>query len=258
MMTCPNSFERCLATGRHTTSTEHARCGPTSQRHVARGARPAPRKWVLQETVQSSPRGIFPGKRQVRATQGSLHGSAVSSSKYDAILAQERPDVILMDGIHGPTDLPISLPDDHKWPPHITEGSVLIAVEGVEAGRMIVLRLGYWISVRATKRGGRMMAIGGETLHGPSQIWRSAVSSSRAPRKGEEGLTRCRPVERSLPPSAGRRGEVHTDTGTMRRRCSPKRRKPPREGLLCRRILVSVGGCGRTSKFGCGVDVALM
>jgi len=62
MMTYPDKVERHRVTGGNDASTEHARCGPTSQHHVARGARPAPPKWVSRAGVQSDDRDIFSGK----------------------------------------------------------------------------------------------------------------------------------------------------------------------------------------------------
>lgn len=83
-------------------------------------------------------------------------------------------DVVLGPGASFP------LPDDHEDRGlYITEGSVLIAGEEFEAGRMMVFRPGDRISARAGARGARLMALGGETLNGPRYIWWNFVTSSR-------------------------------------------------------------------------------
>jgi len=83
-------------------------------------------------------------------------------------------DIVLAPGAH------VALPDDHEdRGVYITEGSVLIAGEEFEAGRMMVFRPSDRISIRAGDRGARLMALGGETLNGPRYIWWNFVSSSR-------------------------------------------------------------------------------
>ncbi len=72
------------------------------------------------------------------------------------------------------------MPDDHEDRGlYITEGTIEIAGESFEAGRMMVFRPGDRISVRAGAQGARLMALGGETLNGPRYIWWNFVSSSR-------------------------------------------------------------------------------
>ncbi|MEP6018039.1 MAG: pirin family protein [Paracoccaceae bacterium] len=71
------------------------------------------------------------------------------------------------------------LPDNHEDRGiHITQGSVEIAGEIFEAGRMMIFRPGDRLSVRAGPQGARLMALGGETLNGPRYIWWNFVSSS--------------------------------------------------------------------------------
>ena len=83
-------------------------------------------------------------------------------------------DVVLQAGTHFP------LPDDHEDRGiYVTEGSVEIAGETFEAGRMMVFRPGDKISVRAGERGARLMALGGATLNEQRYIWWNFVSSSR-------------------------------------------------------------------------------
>ncbi|SER80358.1 hypothetical protein SAMN04490244_10339 [Tranquillimonas rosea] len=72
------------------------------------------------------------------------------------------------------------LPDDHEDRGlYVTEGSVSIAGQEFEAGRMMVFRPGDRIAVKAGARGARLMALGGATLNGPRYIWWNFVASTR-------------------------------------------------------------------------------
>lgn len=72
------------------------------------------------------------------------------------------------------------MPDDHEDRGlYVLEGAVEIAGQVFEAGRMMVLRPGDPIAVRAGGQGARLMILGGETLGGPRHIWWNFVSSSR-------------------------------------------------------------------------------
>ncbi|WP_028716507.1 pirin family protein [Paracoccus sp. J39] len=72
------------------------------------------------------------------------------------------------------------LPDDHEDRGlYITQGSVGIAGQEFESGRMMVFRPGDRITVAAGPRGARLMALGGATLNGPRFIWWNFVASSR-------------------------------------------------------------------------------
>ncbi|MFD0860494.1 pirin family protein [Roseovarius aquimarinus] len=72
------------------------------------------------------------------------------------------------------------LPDDHEDRGlYITEGSVEIAGEVFEAGRMMVFRPGDKLSVRAGAQGARLLALGGDTMNEGRYIWWNFVSSSR-------------------------------------------------------------------------------
>lgn len=73
------------------------------------------------------------------------------------------------------------LPDDHEDRGiYVTHGSIEVAGDVFEAGRMMVFRPGDQISVRAGEQGARLMALGGATLNEPRYIWWNFVSSSRA------------------------------------------------------------------------------
>ena len=83
-------------------------------------------------------------------------------------------DVMLKEGARFP------LPDDHEDRGlYITEGSVSIAGQEFEAGRMMVFRPGDRITVKAGPHGARLMALGGATMGGPRYIWWNFVASSR-------------------------------------------------------------------------------
>ncbi|ACB83019.1 Pirin domain protein [Methylorubrum populi BJ001] len=72
------------------------------------------------------------------------------------------------------------LPDDHEDRGlYVVEGSISIAGQDFEAGRMMVFRPGDRITVAAGPSGARLMALGGATLSGPRYIWWNFVSSSR-------------------------------------------------------------------------------
>jgi len=83
-------------------------------------------------------------------------------------------DVVLAPGATLP------LPEDHEDRGiYVTQGSVEIAGERFEAGRMMVFRPGDAITVRAGAQGARLMALGGATLNGPRYIWWNFVASSQ-------------------------------------------------------------------------------
>ena len=72
------------------------------------------------------------------------------------------------------------MPDDHEdRGVYVTQGSVEVAGEVFEAGRMMVFRPGDRISVRAGEQGARLMALGGETLNEHRYLWWNFVSSSK-------------------------------------------------------------------------------
>lgn len=83
-------------------------------------------------------------------------------------------DIVLDPGARMP------LPDDHEDRGlYITQGSVTIAGQKFEAGRMMVFRPGDKITVASGPQGARMMALGGATLNGPRHVWWNFVASSK-------------------------------------------------------------------------------
>lgn len=76
-------------------------------------------------------------------------------------------------------DAHFPLPDDHEDRGiYVTQGSITVAGDTFEAGRMMVFRPGDRITVKAGPQGARLMALGGETMGGPRYIWWNFVSSS--------------------------------------------------------------------------------
>lgn len=74
----------------------------------------------------------------------------------------------------------IPLPDNHEDRGlYITGGSIEVAGDRYEEGRMMVFRPGDTITVKAGADGARLMMLGGETLNGPRYIWWNFVASSR-------------------------------------------------------------------------------
>lgn len=74
----------------------------------------------------------------------------------------------------------IPLPDDHEdRGAYVVEGSVEVAGETFDSGRMMVFRPGDRVSLRAGPRGARLMLLGGATLEGPRYIWWNFVASSK-------------------------------------------------------------------------------
>ncbi|EKF16937.1 pirin family protein [Nitratireductor pacificus] len=74
----------------------------------------------------------------------------------------------------------LPLPDDHEDRGiYVTSGSITVAGQDFEAGRMMVFRPGDAITVGAGPEGARLMLLGGETLGGPRYIWWNFVASSR-------------------------------------------------------------------------------
>lgn len=98
-------------------------------------------------------------------------------------------------GAHAPIDLPsemfyadakldpgaqIPLPDNHEdRGVYVLQGSVTVAGETYEEGRMLVFRPGDRVSLKAGGQGARLIVLGGATMAGPRYIWWNFVASSR-------------------------------------------------------------------------------
>lgn len=74
----------------------------------------------------------------------------------------------------------IPMPDGHEdRGVYVSTGSVTVAGERYDAGRMMVFRPGDAITLKAGPQGARLMLLGGETLNGPRYIWWNFVASSQ-------------------------------------------------------------------------------
>ncbi|MEO0329843.1 MAG: pirin family protein [Pseudomonadota bacterium] len=74
----------------------------------------------------------------------------------------------------------IPLPDDHEDRGiYVVSGSIIVAGDTFDSGRMAIFRPGDAITIRAGEIGARLMMLGGETLSGPRYIWWNFVASSR-------------------------------------------------------------------------------
>ena len=88
-------------------------------------------------------------------------------------------DMIYADAVLLP-NAQLPLPNDHEDRGiYVLEGSVDIAGDVFEAGRMMVFRPGDHIRVTAGNQGARLIVLGGETLNGPRHIWWNFVASSK-------------------------------------------------------------------------------
>jgi redox-sensitive bicupin YhaK (pirin superfamily) len=82
-------------------------------------------------------------------------------------------DVALKPGARAP------LPDDHEERGvYVIEGSIAVAGDVFEAGRMMVFRPGDRIAMTAGEQGARILMLGGASI-GPRFIWWNFVASSR-------------------------------------------------------------------------------
>ena len=74
----------------------------------------------------------------------------------------------------------IPLPDNHEdRGAYVLQGSVEVAGQTFDAGRMMVFRPGDRISLKAGPQSARVMLLGGATLDGPRYIWWNFVASSK-------------------------------------------------------------------------------
>jgi redox-sensitive bicupin YhaK (pirin superfamily) len=108
------------------------------------------------------------GKR-ARLILGSAYGQRAPAKTFSEMFYL---DVALL------AEATIPLPDEHEdRGVYVMEGSVEIAGDSFEAGRMMVFRPGDHVALRAGERGARLMLLGGETL-GTRYIWWNYVASS--------------------------------------------------------------------------------
>lgn len=111
------------------------------------------------------------GGKQVRLILGSAWGERAPVKTFTETFYA---DVVLAAGASLP------LPDDHEdRGVYVVEGSIRVAGQSFEAGRMMVFRPGDRISLKAGEAGARLMVLGGETMNGPRYISWNFVASSQ-------------------------------------------------------------------------------
>ncbi len=111
------------------------------------------------------------GGVKARLVLGSAYGAAAPATLYS--------ETFYLDVALAPNAL-FPLPDEHEDRGlYIMEGSVTVAGQDFEAGRMMVFRPGDLITVAAGPQGARLMALGGATLRGPRYVWWNFVASSQ-------------------------------------------------------------------------------
>ncbi|KQT65765.1 MULTISPECIES: pirin family protein [unclassified Aureimonas] len=109
--------------------------------------------------------------KSVRLILGTAYGERAPVSTFSEMVYA---DAVLSPGARLP------LPSEHEDRGiYVVDGSVEIAGDNFEAGRMMVFRPGDAITVTAGTRGARLMILGGETLNGPRYIWWNFVASSK-------------------------------------------------------------------------------
>jgi redox-sensitive bicupin YhaK (pirin superfamily) len=109
--------------------------------------------------------------KTVRLILGSAWGETAPVSTFSDMFYA---DAVLAPGAQIP--LPDGVEDRGAY---VVEGSVTLAGDTFEAGRMMVFRPGDRVSMKAGPQGARLMLLGGATLEGPRYIWWNFVASSR-------------------------------------------------------------------------------
>lgn len=111
------------------------------------------------------------GGKQVRLILGQAWGERAPVKTFTETFYA---DAVLVAGAKLP------LPDDHEdRGVYVLEGSILVAGDVFEAGRMMVFRPGDRIALTAGERGARLMLLGGATMNGPRYISWNFVASSK-------------------------------------------------------------------------------
>lgn len=109
--------------------------------------------------------------KQVRLILGSAYGEQAPVKTFSEMFYA---DAVLKAGARLP------LPEDHEdRGVYVVSGSIEIAGDHFDAGRMMIFRPGDAITVKAGENGARLMLLGGETLGGPRYIWWNFVASSQ-------------------------------------------------------------------------------
>ncbi|MEO0866329.1 MAG: pirin-like C-terminal cupin domain-containing protein, partial [Pseudomonadota bacterium] len=124
---------------------------------------------------QHAPKDTLPllegDRKEVRLILGDAWGERAPVSTFSEMFYA---DAVLQPGARLP------MPDNHEDRGiYVVQGSVTVAGDTFEAGRMMVFRPGDRISVTAGDQGARLMVLGGATLEGSRYIWWNFVASSQ-------------------------------------------------------------------------------
>jgi redox-sensitive bicupin YhaK (pirin superfamily) len=108
---------------------------------------------------------------RLRLALGRAYGETAPASVFsDSLYA----DVQLSPGAR------IPLPGDHEERGlYVLEGSVSVAGQPFDSGRMLVFRPRDHIAVAAGPKGARLILLGGAPLEGPRYVWWNFVASNR-------------------------------------------------------------------------------
>ena len=109
--------------------------------------------------------------KQVRLIMGDAYGERAP--------VETPSEMFYLDAVLEPrASLP--MPENHEdRGAYVLEGTVTIAGQDFEAGKMMVFRPGDAVSMKAGPAGARVMLLGGATLEGNRYIWWNFVASSR-------------------------------------------------------------------------------
>ena len=109
--------------------------------------------------------------KQVRLILGNAYGERAPVSTASEMFYA---DAVLEAGAKLP------MPDNHEdRGVYVVDGSVTVAGDVFDSGRMMVFRPGDRVSLTAGPSGARLMLLGGATLEGPRYIWWNFVASSQ-------------------------------------------------------------------------------
>jgi len=109
--------------------------------------------------------------KELRLILGNAYGERAPVSTFSEMFYA---DAVLQPGAI------IPLPDNHEdRGVYVIKGSITVARQEFEAGRMMVFRPGDNINIKAGEQGAQLMLLGGETMNEPRYIWWNFVSSSK-------------------------------------------------------------------------------
>jgi redox-sensitive bicupin YhaK (pirin superfamily) len=125
-------------------------------------------------TFSHHPREVLPviggDGVELRLAVGTLFGERAPADTFSDMFYA---DAILDAGASLPLDA-----EHEERAAYVLEGTIEVAGDSFEAGRLLVFRPGDSLAIRAVTSA-RLMLLGGETMDGPRHIWWNFVSSSK-------------------------------------------------------------------------------